>query len=139
MRTKKVKAPPKKFEYILYITKEHDELKKKDYISLRFETTKEFLTFQYILKMEFRQEDHNLFFNILGFSAPLGDLSSSGTAGTEYRLYDFKNTEYCIIVDKKDSDKSKFKLFVQRSKSEPIKISHVSKKSFIEIKSQNDS
>ena len=54
-------------------------------------------------------------------------------------MYDFKNTEYCIIVDKKDSDKSKFKLFIQRSKLEPIKVSHVSKKSFIEIKSQNDS
>jgi hypothetical protein len=139
MRTKKVKAPAKKFEYLLIISKEHDETKKKDYIAFRFETTKEFLTFQYILKMDFRQEEKNLFFNILGFSAPIGDLSSSGTAGSEYRLYDFKYTEYCVIIDKKDSDKSKFKLFIQRSKSAPVKVSHVSKKSFIEIKSQNDS
>lgn len=139
MRTKKVKPPPKKFEYVLNISKEHDEVTKRDYISFRFQTTKEFLTFQYILKMDNRQDGKDLFFNILGFSAPVGDLSSSGTAGYEYRLYDFKFTEYCVVIDKKDSDKSKFKLFVQRSKTEPVKVSHVSKKSFIEIKIENDS
>ena len=139
MRTKKVKPPPKKFEYVLNISKEHDEVTKRDYISFRFQTTKEFLTFQYILKMENRHEDKDLFFNILGFSAPVGDLSSSGTAGYEYRLYDFKYTEYCVVIDKKDSDKSKFRLYIQRSKAEPVKVSHVSKKSFIEIKTENDS
>lgn len=139
MRTKKVKPPPKKFEYILNISREHDEVKKKDYISFRFQTTKEFLTFRYILKMENRVEDKNIFFNILGFTAPVGDLSSSGTAGYEFRLYDYKLTEYCITIDKKDSDKTKFKMAVQRSKAEPIKLSGVSKKSFIEIISDHDS
>lgn len=134
MRTKKVKPPPKKFEYVLNISRDHDEIKKKDYISFRFQTTKEFLTFQYILKIDNRMEDKNLYFNILGFSAPIGDLSSSGTAGYEYRLYDFKYMEYCIIVDKKDSDKTKFRLLVQRSKATPVKLSGISKKSFIEIK-----
>ena len=129
MRTKKVKAPPKKFEYLLNISREHDDIKKKDYISFRFQTTKEFLTFQYILKMKNTQEDKNLFFKILGFSAPISDLSSSGTAGYEYRFYDFKYGEYCVVVDKKDSDKSNFKMTVQRSKSNPIKVSDISKKS----------
>jgi len=139
LRTKKVKPPPKKFEYVLNISKEHDEVKKKDYISFRFQTTKEFLTFQYILKMENHQEDKNLFFNILGFSAPVSDLSSSGTAGYEYRLYDYKQTEYCVTIDKKDSDKTKFKMVIQRSKSQPLKLSGLSKKSFIEIISDYDS
>lgn len=139
MRTKKVKPPPKKFEYVLNISKEHDDVKKKDYISFRFQTTKEFLTFQYILKMDNRVEDKNIFFNILGFTAPVGDLSSSGTAGYEYRLYDYKLTEYCVTIDKKDSDKTKFRLAIQRSKSEPVKLSHLSKKSFIEIISDYDS
>ena len=130
MRTKKVKPPPKKFEYVLNISREHDDVTKRDYISFRFQTTKEFLTFQYILKMDNRHVDKDLFFNILGFSAPVGDLSSSGTAGYEYRFFDFKYTEYCVVIDKKDSDKSKFKLFVQRSKTEPVKVSHVSKKKF---------
>lgn len=133
MRTKKVKPPPKKFEYILNISKEYDEVKKSDYLSFRFQTTKEFLTFKYILKIEHYREDKNLNFNILGFSAPVGDLSNSGTAGYEYRMYGFKFTEYCITIDKKDSDKTKFRLIVQRSKSTPLKLSHISKKSFIEI------
>lgn len=139
MRTKKVKPPPKKFEYVLNISREHDETKKKDFISFRFQTTKEFLTFRYILKIENRQEDKNLYFNILGFSAPIGDLSSSGTAGFEFRFYDFKYSEYCVVVNKKDSDKSKFNLTVQRSKSNPVKVSNITKKSFIEILSENDS
>ncbi len=139
MRTKKVKPPQKKFEYVLNISLEHDETKKKDFISFRFQTTKEFLTFQYILKIENKLEDKNLYFNILGFSAPIGDLSSSGTAGYEYRFYDFKYSEYCVVVDKKDSDKSKFKMTVQRSKSKPIKVSNITKKSFIEISDENDS
>ena len=138
MRTKKVKPPPKKFEYTLNITKEYDEISKRDYISFKFQTTKEFLTFQYILKIESKAEDKNLYFNIMGFSAPIGELSNYGFAGYEYRLYDYKFTEYNIIVGKKDSDKSKFKLTVQRSKSKSVKLTHIPRKSFIEIKSEDD-
>ena len=138
MRTKKVKPPPKKFEYILNITKEYDETSKRDYISFSFQTTKEFLTFQYILKIESSVEDKNIYFNLLGFSAPIGELSNYGFAGFEYRLYDYKFTEYNITVDKKDSDKSRFKLVVQRSKAQPVKLTHIQKKSFIEITSEND-
>jgi|SRR4030095_52229 len=139
MRTKKVKAPPKKFEYILNITKDHDEVSKRDYISFKFQTTKEFLTFQYILKIESKVQDKNICFNILGFSAPIGELSNYGFAGFEFRLYDYKFTEYSITVDKKDSDKSKFKLVLQRSKTQPVKLTHIPKKSFIEIITENDS
>lgn len=138
MRTKKVKPPPKKFEYLLNITKEYDGTSKRDYISFKFQTTKEFLTFQYILKIESSVEDKNIYFNLLGFSAPIGELSNYGSAGFEYRLYDYKFTEYNITVDKKDSDKSKFKLVLRRSKSQPVKVTHIPKKSFIEITSEND-
>jgi hypothetical protein len=139
MRTKKVKPPAKKFEYVLNISKEYDEVSKRDYISFRFQTTKEFLTFQYILKIESIVEGKDLRFNILGFTAPIGDLSSHGTAGYEYRMFDYKYTEYTVIVDKKDSDKSKFKMCIQRSKSTPVKLSRIPTKSFIEIKSEDDS
>lgn len=139
MRTKKVKPPAKKFEYVLNISKEYDEVSKRDYISFRFQTTKEFLTFQYILKIESIVEGKDIRFNILGFTAPIGDLSSHGTAGYEYRMFEYKYTEYCVIVDKKDSDKSKFKMSIQRSKSTPVKLSRIPTKSFIEIKTEDDS
>jgi hypothetical protein len=138
MRTKKVKPPPKKFEYVLNITKEYDEVSKRDYISFKFTTTKEFLTFKYILKIENKFDEKNLCFNILGFSAPVGDLSGHGTAGYEYRMYDYKFTEYCVIIDKKDSDKTKFNMEIKRTKSQTVKLSRVPRKSFIEIKTEDN-
>ena len=139
MRTKKVKPPPKRYEYILNISKEYDAVTKRDYISFRFQTTKEFLSFKYVLKIEFKAEEKNLYFNMLGFTAPIGDLSGSGTACYEYRMFDFKTAEYNVLIDKKDSDKSKFRLIIQRSKTQPIMLSHIPKNSFIEIMSENDS
>ena len=137
MRTKKVKPPAKKFEYKLDVSKDHDDISKKEYIAFRFRTTKEFLTFQYILKVETTAEDKTINFNIVGFTAPAGELSNSGFAGYEYRLYDFKNTIYSVVIERKDTDKSKFKLSVQRSKSKPIAISGVPRESFIEISAKN--
>ena len=133
MRTKKVKPPPKKFEYILKISNKHDMYKKKDYISFGFNTTKEFLTFKYILNIETKLKDNCIIFNIVGFRAPIGDLSKFGRAEYEYRFFDFKQTEYTVVIHRKDVDKSKFKINISRSKSEPIKISGVSKSSFIDI------
>lgn len=138
MRTKKVKPPPKEHEYVLNITKQYDEIKKKDYISFKFNTTKEFLTFQYILKIENTFKDKELNFNILGFSAPIGDLSNSGYAGYEYRMYDYEYGEFKVLIDKRDSDTSKFKLTLTKSKSSPVKLSGIQKKSFIQIKSEYD-
>jgi hypothetical protein len=133
MRTKKVKPPPKKFEYLLKISKSHDRYEKKDFISFRFYTTKEFLTFKYILNIETEVSDNSIVFNIAGFKAPVGDLSNFGHAEFEYRFFDFKQTEYSVIIHRKDVDKSKFKLSISRSKSEPFKISGVSKNSFIDV------
>jgi hypothetical protein len=133
MRTKKVKPPPKKFEYILKVSKKHDRYKKKDYILFSFHTTKEFITFRYILNIENEIKDNCLVFNIVGFRAPIGDLSNFGHAEYEYRFYDFKQTEYSVVIHRKDVDKSKFKINISRSKSEPVKISGVSKNSFIDV------
>lgn len=139
MRTKKVKPPPKEFEYLLHISKEYDEIRKKDYISFQFTTTKEFLTFQYILKIDNKFEENNIYFNILGFSAPLGELSNYGHAGYEYRMYDYKTGDYHVMIDKRDSNTSKFKLLIQRSVNQPVKVSHIPKNTFIQIKTENDS
>lgn len=139
MRTKKVKPPPKEFEYLLNISKEYDEIKKKNYISFQFTTTKEFLTFQYILKIDNKFEGNNIYFNLLGFSAPVAELSNYGHAGYEYRMYDFKTGDYSVMIDKRDSNSSKFKLLVQRSATEPVKVTHIQKNSFIQIKTEHDS
>jgi len=133
MRTKKVKPPPKKFEYILKISKNHDRYKKKDYISFTFNKTQEFLTFKYILNIETELKDNCIVFNIVGFRAPIGDLSKFGHAEYEYRFFDFKQTEYAVVIHRKDVDKSRFKINISRSKREPIKISGVSKNSFIDV------
>jgi len=133
MRTKKVKPPPKKFEYILRISKENDFYKKQDYISFKFFTTKEFLTFKYILNIEAETSDNSIVFVIAGFKAPVSDLSKFGSAEYEYRFYDFKNTEYTVSILRKDVDKYKFKLGITRSKTQPVKILALPKGSFIDI------
>lgn len=133
MRTKKIKPPPKKFEYILKISKETDIYKKKDYISFKFRTTKEFLTFKYVLNIETEIYDSNIIFILAGFNAPISDLSRFGTAEYEYRMYDFKNTEYSIAIHRKDVDSNKFKLNITRSKTDPIKILSFPKNGFIDI------
>jgi hypothetical protein len=133
MRTKKIKPPPKKYEYVLMISKENDIYKKQDYISFKFKTTKEFLTFKYILNIETEIYDSNIIFILAGFKAPISDLSQFGTAEYEYRMYDFKNTEYSVVIHRKDVDNNKFKLNVTRSKTDPIKIASVPKNGFIDI------
>jgi len=133
MRTKKVKPPPKKYEYTLGLTIEHDNVFKKDYVSFKFNTTKVFLIFRYILNVETKINNGTLFFNIAGFKAPTGDLSNPGFAEYEYRLYDFKFSDYSVIIGRKDVGSIKFKMKLLRSKSTPISISNLSKNSFIEI------
>jgi hypothetical protein len=138
MRTKKVKPPPKEFEYLLIITKEHDILMKKDYISFKFRTTKEFLTFKYILNIEALVTGNNIMFDIVGFKAPTGDLSAHGFAGFEYRFYEFKYTAYSVLINRKDVDSVRFKFKVLRSKSNPIKPGILPRKSFIKIVTHNE-
>jgi hypothetical protein len=138
MRTKKVKPPKKEHEFILNITKRYDVIKKKDYISFNFNTTKEFLTFRYILKIESKFDDKDLNFNILGFSAPVGELSNSGFAAYEYKMYNYNPGEFIVTVRNRDSESSKFKLIISKSKPNPVKISSVKKESFIKIKSEYD-
>src|SRR6266542_3020960 len=105
MRTKKIKPPVKKFDYILNISKEYESILKKEYITFRIQTTKEFLTFKYQLKIDTELKDNKLIFHIIGFKAPKGDLSNPGYAEFEYRLYDFKYEQYNIIVERKDAGK----------------------------------
>ena len=136
MRTKKVKPPPKKYEYVLKVTKEHDNIQKKDYYSFKITTTKEFITFRYILNIETEIKENAINFDILGFKAPVGDLSNFGVAEYEYKLYNFNFHEYLVSVHRKDVDTIKFKLTFQRSKTMPVKLGKIPSHSFIEIQTE---
>ncbi len=136
MRTKKVKPPPKAHEYRLKISKEYDEIHKKDFISFKFQTTKEFLTFRYVLKIETEIIEKKIVFRILGFSAPVGELSVSGVAVFEYRMYDFAYGLYNVCIERKDSSETKFKLELKKTKQNSIRASYIPKDSFIEIISE---
>lgn len=134
MRTKKVKPPPKKFEYVLDISKEFDDVIKKEFISFKFRTTKEFLMFKYRLTVDTELSDGTIKFNIVGFTPPTGDLSNPGFAEYEYRLYDFKAREYSVVVERKETDRIKFTLALAKSVTEPIALKGIPRKSFIEIR-----
>lgn len=132
MRTKKVKPPPMRFEYTLTISKDRNNVLKKDFILFRFQTTKEFLT-EYILEINTQTKDNNIYFDIIGFSVSVGELSKSGFAEFEYRLYEFKNGDYNIIIKRMGQDKTRFKLKIKSSDKEQLKVTNISKKTFIEI------
>ena len=138
MRTKKVKPPPKKYDYTLIISGKTDNVLKKDYISFKFQTTKEFLTFKYILNIETEVMDKKILFDIIGFEAPAGDLSNPGYAEYEYKFFDFQSGDYSVQVGRTDNDKSKFNLKIGTSGSNSIKAAGVPRNSFIDILVQND-
>ena len=82
--------------------------------------------------------ENTIFINILDNNKDKNYIIVGGTGlYIKAGLYDYKFTEYCITVDKKDSDKTKFKMNLMRSKAVPVKLSHISRTSFIEIKTEN--
>jgi hypothetical protein len=133
MRTKKIKPPPKNFEYKLIISKEYDLRLKKDYILFRIQTTKVFLSFQYNLKVETLIKDNKINFSIIGFNAPVSGLASSGNAGFEFPFFDYNIGLYQISIERNDSEKIQINLKIQKSKKNPLLLLNTPKTSFIEI------
>jgi hypothetical protein len=111
-----------------------DEIIKKEYISFRIQTTKEFLTFRYRLKVDAQLKDNKLGFYLIGFMAPKGDLSNPGYAEYEYKLYDFKYETYAVQIERKDTGKIKFNLKIKNSRSKPLELSGIPRDRFIDIK-----
>lgn len=133
MRTKKIKPPPKNFEYKIIVSKEYDSHLKKDFILFKIQTTKVFLSFQYNLKVETLISDNKIKFSIIGFKAPVGGLASSGIAGFEFPFFDFNIGLYQISVVRNDNEKIQFNLKIQKSKKNPLILLNSPKTSFIEI------
>lgn len=134
MRTKKVKPPQKKHEFSLEISKRRDEIEKKNFIRFMINTTKQFLTFRYLIDVDTKVENNKIVFIINGFTAPVYELSNPGYAGFEYRLFNYKLTDYKIELSRFGKQKSNFLLSVTRSKSQPLKLKRVKSNSFIDIK-----
>lgn len=132
MRTKQVRPDKLDYEYELYISKEHDEILKKDYILFDYRTKKVFENFVYQINIIPKTDPvkHHLEFNIEGLSAPRLDISKAGNAGYQYKFFDYKNAEYDLYLLKYAKGKIHFKLKIT---PKSIKITQHPKKSFIKI------
>lgn len=132
MRTRAVRPDKLDFEYELYISREHDEIRKKDYILFDFRTKKLFENFAYYINVipKIDIENRDLEFNIEGLSAPRIDISKAGPASFEYKLFDFKNAEYNLKLLKYGKQKTLFKIKIA---PKSIKLSLNPAKKFINI------
>lgn len=112
MRTKSVRPEKNKFEYLLNISKQFDNLKGKEFILFDFQTTKEFVTYEYKISMivKYLPEKKNLTFKIEGLSAPVVSFSSSGNAGYQYKIYENPKSEFEVIFVNNKRVKNIFKI-----------------------------
>lgn len=132
MRTKQVRPERKEFEYELHISKQFDRISDRDFILFDFRTTKVFEYFIYKINVfeKINIEKKELNFRVEGLSAPRISLSSPGYATYQYKLFDFKNTEYELKLTKPGIEKNNFKLKISKGE---IKITKQPINRFIKI------
>lgn len=132
MRTKQVRPERKEFEYELHISKQSDQILKKDFILFDFRTTKIFEYFIYKINVfeKVNPEKRELNFRVEGLSAPKISLSNPGYANFQYRLYEYKNSEYDLKLTKPGIEKNVFKIKIAKNS---IKILKQSSNRFIKI------
>lgn len=112
MRTKSVRPEKTEFDYQLNISKQFDEMKGVDYILFDFQTTKEFVIYEYKISIivKYLPEKKNLTFKIEGLSAPVVSFSSSGTARYEYKVYDNPKEEFDVTFVNNKRVKNVFRI-----------------------------
>lgn len=132
MRTKQVRPDKLEFEYELYISRELDKTKNKEFIQFDFRTIKVFENFQYNINIDSVIDSENkvLKFNIEGLSAPILDISKAGAASHKFKFYEFKNVDYDLILLKYGKNKCKFEIKISPKN---IKIKSTPEKKFLEI------
>ncbi len=109
--------PQFKYDYILYISTEYDEVRRKRFLKFLLETTQNFLAFNYELDVDVLVEDKKqIEFKIRGLKPPSLPLSQSGPAKFEYRLYDYINGVYTLTIVKKENVKNVFKVLVMNER-----------------------
>jgi hypothetical protein len=116
MRTKQIRPERKEFEFELHISKQLDNVTGKYYLLFDFRTTKVFEYFVYKINVfeKINTEKKELNFRVEGLSAPIISLSNFGYAYYHYRFYDFKNTDYELILTKPGVEKNIFKLQITK-------------------------
>jgi hypothetical protein len=117
MRTKQVRPERKEFEYELYISKQFDKISDKDFILFDFRTTKVFEYFIYKINVfeKINLEKKELNFRVEGLSAPKLSLSNPGRAFFQYKLYEYKNSDYDLKLTKPGIEKNNFKLKIAKN------------------------
>jgi len=132
MRTKQVRPEKTEYEFDLSISRNKDEMNKKEYLLFDFKTVKVFENFKYRINIEpkINLAKKEIEFNIEGLSAPLISLSSNGYAGYQYKLYDFTNTEYLLKLIKQRKVKYPFSIKVT---NKGIKVTKRSSKKFVNV------
>jgi len=137
MRTRQVRPDKLDYEYELFISRRHDEILKKDCLVFDFRTKKLFENFAYRLNVipKIDLEKKELEFNVEGLSAPRLDISKAGSAGFEYRIFDFKNSEYSLKLMKYNKGKILFKIKIT---PKSIQLTLNPRKKFIEVKAINE-
>jgi hypothetical protein len=132
MRTKQVRPEKTEYEFELSITRNRDDMNKKDYLLFDFKTVKVFENFKYRINIEpkINLAKKEIEFNIEGLSAPLISLSSNGSAVYQYKLYDFTNTEYLLKLIKQRKVKYPFSLKVT---NKGIKVTKKSPRKFVNV------
>ncbi len=132
MRTKQVRPEKKEFEFELLITKNYDKINEKEYLNFKFLTTKIFSNFIYKINVTplINTENKEITFIVEGLSAPVLSLSKSGRAEFDFRLYDFKITEYTLKLIKPDIEKNIYKMKITKNS---IKFLKIPTKKFIKV------
>lgn len=123
MRTKQVRPERKEFEYELFISKQFDKISNKNFILFDFRTTKIFEYFVYKINVfeKINLEKKELCFRVEGLSAPKISLSNPGYANYQFRLYEFKNSDYDLKLTKPGIEKNHFKLKIAKNNIKLLK------------------
>ncbi len=124
--------PEFKYDFLLYLSVDYDEVRDEKFIKFLIETTQHFVAFSYELDVEVQKENNQFTFVILGFKPPSSPLSQFGPARFEYRVYGYKEGLYKITIVKKEKIKNRFQVLIA---NDEIKIkSEPRKNKFVKIK-----
>ncbi|MEN3037735.1 MAG: hypothetical protein ABDI07_01050 [Candidatus Kryptonium sp.] len=129
--------PEFKYDFVLYISKGYDEIRKEKFLKFLLETTQHFLAFNYELDVYVSLENSNkIKFEIHGFKTPSSPVSKPGPARFEYRLYGYAEGVYTLTIVKKENIKNIFSIQIANDeiaiKNKPRKNSFI-KLNIVEI------
>ncbi len=100
-------------EFLLFISPQYDETRRKETTLFLLETTKEFSTFKYSIVVKETVQDKTLRFEILGLKTPEVTMPAFGPARKKITIDDLHGT-YDVVVTKLDGMENHFTLKVSK-------------------------